>query len=328
VAVATLVLAIGCGDDGDSNADAGPDPLVERGAYLANNVAQCPFCHTPRREDGTPDFSLAFSGVDCLTDVDPEDPDVGCLPTRNLTNHETGLMNATDQEIKDAFMNGVGTDGRVLHPVMPYWLFNNFTDDDADAIVAYLRTLAGIDNMVGAPQPPFANFPAAKETITLGMLPDPSASFTGDTEAATRGKYLVTVSLCVDCHTPEMTPGMLDFDLNFALAGNRVLPTVELLGYPVPPFPETIYSANLTPDATGLEGWTKEDIVRVMKDGILTNDEGVDEGVCAPTHAGQSSPYAGLTDGDLDDIATYLLSLDPVANARTEDCTAAPVPPM
>lgn len=310
-------LLAGCGDDGGP--DMNQQELVDRGDYIVNNIAQCAFCHTPRRQDGSPDFTQAFSGVDCFEDLDPGDDQVGCLPTRNLTDHPTGLANATDAEVKAAIFEGVGIDGRDLTPVMPYWLFDNMTDEDKDAVVAYLRTIPGIEREAPPVQPPWTMIPP-KDTIPLADLPDPRPNFDGDMEAAVRGKYLTAVSLCVDCHTPEMTPGMLDFDLSLAMAGNREFPAAQL-GLPVPPYDEVIYTSNLTPHATGLEGYTREDITEVLRDGINPDNEGV----CAPTHVGQASPYAGLTDEDVADVVEYLVSLEPVDNAVTADCVG-PLP--
>jgi len=155
--------------------------------------------------------------------------------------------------------------------------------------------------------------------MNLDDIPMP-VDGTPDLDSALRGRYLTSmVSVCVDCHTPEVVPGSFMFDFSKVFGGGRGFPA-PLFGYPVPPYPDTIYTTNLTPDATGLEGFTREDIIRVMKDGLDRNGDGV----CAPTHSGPSSPYAGLTDEDLDDIVNYILSLPPVDNAIPEDCVGPP----
>ena len=325
-----MSLCVACGDDlevpplfdaAPEMPDAAEDPAVARGRYLVNDVAMCSFCHTPRRANGTPDPSKFLAGVDCFGgDVDPEDDEVGCIHSRNLTNHETGLANASDEEIKDAFQHGMGTDGRVLIPVMPYWVFANMTDDDADAIVAYLRTVEPVDHMTPANQPPFGAEPEAPfPAIDTDDIPLPTDGFEEE-ESALRGRYLTSMaSVCIDCHTPELEPMTLMFDWDKAFGGGRGFPR-EFLGYFSEPYPAIIYTSNVTPHATGLDGYTRADIIKVMKEGL--DPEG--DGICAPTHSGPSSPYAGLTDGDVEDIANYLLSLPPVDNAVPEDCMGPP----
>jgi len=300
--------------------DAGEDPLITRGRYLVNDVSQCPFCHTPRRPDGAPDATRFLAGVDCIFDAVPEDPEAGCINTRNLTDHPTGLANASDEEIKDAFLNGIGTDGRNLIGLMPYWVFHNMTDEDADSIVAYLRTLTPVQHMTPPNQPPFTPPPPATlPPIDPDDIPMPSDGFP-EAESALRGRYLSSmVSVCVDCHTPEIEPGSFMFDFEKIFAGGRGFPAA-LFGYPVPPYPEVIFTSNLTPHATGLEGYRLDDVVKVMKEGLDKDGNGV----CAPTHSGPSSPYAGLTDADVTDIANYVLSLPPVDNMVPVDCIGPP----
>jgi mono/diheme cytochrome c family protein len=331
-----MILCAACGDD-DANLDgnddggngidatpdeydAGEDPLVTRGRYLVNDVAMCSFCHTPRRENGTPDPARFLAGVDCLGgDQVPKDDEMGCVNTRNLTSHETGLANASDEEIKDAFLNGIGTDGRNLLPIMPYWVFHNLTDDDADAIVAYLRTVEPVDHMTPPNQPPFTEPPATLPPIDPDDIPLPSDGFEEE-ESALRGRYLTSMaSVCIDCHTPETEPMSFMFDWDKAFGGGRGFPR-EFLGYFSEPYPEIIFTSNLTPHETGLDGYSKQDIIKVMKEGLDPDGDGV----CAPTHSGPSSPFAGLTDTDVEDIANYLLSLPPVDNAIPEDCEGPP----
>src|SRR5688572_21171090 len=132
--------------------DAGPTAQQQRGRYLVDHVALCGDCHTPRNLDGSPDLANYLAGASCFIDVDPATSGVGCLSSRNLTNGAAGLMNRTDQEIKDMFQGGTRPNDAHLFSVMPYWLFANLTTEDADAIVAYLRTV-----------PANANAPAANE---------------------------------------------------------------------------------------------------------------------------------------------------------------------
>jgi mono/diheme cytochrome c family protein len=319
----SICLAAACGDNlGPISAgepDGGEDPLVTRGRYLVNDVSQCPFCHTPRRSDGMPDPTRFLAGVDCLFDAVPDDDEAGCISARNLTNHPTGLANASDDEVKAAFLDGIGTDGRNLLPLMPYWVFHNMTDEDADSIVAYLRTLPPVQHMSSPNQPPFTEPAEAAPPMDPDDVPMPVDGF-AEVDSALRGRYLTAMaSVCVDCHTPEVTPGSFMFDFTRVFGGGRGFPA-PLFGYPVPPYPEVIFTSNLTPHATGLEGYTAADVIRAMKEGL--DKQGA--GICAPTHSGPSSPYAGLTDQDVEDIANYIISLPAVDNAVPMDCEGPP----
>ena len=60
----------------------------------------------------------------------------------NITSHPTlGLGNWTDDEIKRAIVYGISRDGRNLLPFMGFSFYRNISDEDLDAIVAYVRSL-------------------------------------------------------------------------------------------------------------------------------------------------------------------------------------------
>lgn len=331
-----LGLTLGCDDDADSvarvdgiksaaehhtehtagheaNVEASAGERVARGKYLVENVAACGDCHTPRKSDGSPDASKLLSGIECFADADPMNDELGCLSSRNLTNHETGLKNRTDAEIKDMFMKGERPDEKALHPVMPYWVLGNMSDSDANAIVAYLRTVPGVDHMLPMNQAPFLPPAAPAQRFPAALIPMPRADYT-DQAAALRGRYLAgNVGICMDCHTArdEMQRPIV----SKAFQGGDRFGRAEL-GLPAEMFPEAIYSANLTPHKTGIEGWSVEDVVRALKQGL--DKDGMP--LCPPMPAGPMQAFGGLTDADATDIGHYLLSLEPADNARIADC--------
>jgi mono/diheme cytochrome c family protein len=118
--------------------------MIARGRYLVDTIGICGECHTPRLASGMKDPARYLAGVECLRTEGGGD-ERGCLHSANLTDHETGLRSYTDDQIKAMFTTGKRPDGRNLHPLMPYWVFRNMTSDDADSIVAYLRTVPGVD---------------------------------------------------------------------------------------------------------------------------------------------------------------------------------------
>lgn len=326
-----ISLASGCGDDEggipDGNQgtidaavvfDAAPspdaiDPAV-RGEYLVNHVSVCIDCHTPRLMDGSLDMDNFLAGVECFIDIDPMTENVGCLHTRNLTNHSTGLMNRTDEQIKAMFMTGTRPNGDALHSVMPYYQFGNMTDDDADAIVAYLRTVTGVDHAVPAHEAPWDTPPPSPATLVdMDDVPEPPMN-DPNLDSAQRGRYLAAVvSPCLECHTPELDPMTMParpIDMTMPFAGGRSFP-----GLPTPPFTtDTSISPNLTSHATGLDGWTAEQIVAVIKTGVDPDGEAI----CPPMPAGAMPGFGNMTDEDAMDIANYLLSLPAIDNAVTD----------
>ncbi len=110
------------------------DP-VKRGFYLVT-VGHCLECHSPmvrgRRdfETGLGKGGYEFKGP------------WGVSVASNITSHrEKGIGAWSDAEIKRAITKGVSRDGRALKPPMSFESYARMTDEDLDAVVAYLRTL-------------------------------------------------------------------------------------------------------------------------------------------------------------------------------------------
>jgi mono/diheme cytochrome c family protein len=113
-----------------------------------------------------------------------------------------------------------------------------------------------------------------------------------------RGKYLVQISGCSDCHTPG---GMLGQpDMARYLGGSDV-------GFAIPGV--GIYlGQNLTPDQdTGLGGWSDDQIVAALRTGKRPDGRTLSEIMPFPS-------FAHLTDQDAAAIAAFLKSLPPVKN--------------
>jgi mono/diheme cytochrome c family protein len=124
------------------------DPAaVARGKYLVT-IASCHDCHTPGYFLGKPDMTRYLGG----SDVGFELPGLGTFLGPNLTpDKETGLGNWTDAQIVAALQTGARPDGRMLAPIMPYHAFANLTPQDAQAIVAFLRTVPSVQHRVEGP---------------------------------------------------------------------------------------------------------------------------------------------------------------------------------
>ena len=126
--------------------EAHADDKVKRGKYLAA-IMDCGGCHTPGYLMGKPDFDRYLAG----SDVGFEIPGRGIFYPPNLTpDRETGLGAWSAAEIIAAVRSGVRPDGRALAPVMPYHTYAHLTDADAEALVAYLKSLKPIRNKAPA----------------------------------------------------------------------------------------------------------------------------------------------------------------------------------
>ncbi len=229
--------------------DATPERIV-RGEALATGWAGCIHCHSTPDQDafGTPPLpGTEGTGGTCW---DERIGFPGAVCSTNLTaDPEVGLGAWTDGEILRAMREGVSRDGRALFPLMPYPSYRRMSDDDAKAIVAYLRTLPAKKSEVPKPH---LNFPVS---LFIKSVPEPlegpvAAPDHSDTVAW--GRYLAAP--CQHCHTPvngrgreiegkEFSGGQ---EFKFLWGGSAV-------------------SANLTSDPTGLGNLSRAAFVSTFK---------------------------------------------------------------
>jgi mono/diheme cytochrome c family protein len=120
---------------------------IGRGKYLAS-LGGCSDCHTPGYFLGKPDMTRYLAG----SEVGFEIPGLGVFHGPNLTpDKETGLGSWTDKQIIDAMQKGTRPDGRVLAPIMPWRALAKLSPQDAQAIVAYLRSIPAVKSRVPGP---------------------------------------------------------------------------------------------------------------------------------------------------------------------------------
>lgn len=253
------------------------DARVERGAYLMNAVAACGNCHTPFGPQG-PDMSKALAGRML------EDNAVWTVYASNITpDEETGIGGWSDAEIVRAIREGVRPDGTVIGPPMPIGLYRGLSDADAEALVAYIRTLPAVKNETPAsvyrvPVPPSWGPPVGSVTA-----PDPS-----DTVAY--GAYLAgPVAHCMECHSSPGANGAPD-PVN-GLGGGGM----KFQG----PWGESV-APNLTP--LGLADWTDAEIATAIRTGVAKDGRKL----LPPMGYGY---YAHMTNADMAAIIAYLRSL-------------------
>jgi mono/diheme cytochrome c family protein len=113
-----------------------------------------------------------------------------------------------------------------------------------------------------------------------------------------RGRYLVMLGGCSDCHTPGNFFGKPD--MGRFLGGSEVGFELPKLG--------VFYGPNLTPDAeTGIGSWTSAEIVAALQTGKRPDGR-----ILAPVMPWRA--LAQLTPADAQAIAAFLKSLPPVRN--------------
>ena len=146
-----------------------------------------------------------------------------------------------------------------------------------------------------------------------------------DTGLISKGKYLVTIGGCNDCHSPKMMteqgpvpdPARL---LSGHPANEALAPfdTVTTKGWLLFNMSTTAikgpwgfsFAANLTPDDTGLGGWTEAQFSTAIRKGWFKGMEGGRR--LLPPMPWQS--LAGMKDEDVHAVFAYLQSLPRVKN--------------
>jgi mono/diheme cytochrome c family protein len=104
-----------------------PPEQVVRGAVLAK-LGDCTVCHTA--DGGRP-----------LAGSRPLATPFGVLYSDNLTpDPETGIGQWSAKAFRRAMKDGVSRSGAHLYPALPYEHFTHVTDDDLDALYAFLMT--------------------------------------------------------------------------------------------------------------------------------------------------------------------------------------------
>ncbi len=245
------------------------DPAVlARGKHLAESVAPCGIaeCHGPDLGGGkTSDFGP-----------------LGRLTAPNVSGGGLGAA-YSDGELFRLLRHGLKRDGRSVR-FMPSHEFNWLSDADLVAVVSYVRTLPPVqrDNgpfevgVLGEVLDRFDLIPldiarrVDHRNIELAPAPNPSASY---------GAFLARE--CTGCHGKTLAGG------------------------PIPGAPPDLpIPLNLTPDATGLRGWSFEDFRRTLTTGLRKNGKKL-----APMMP--IAAYGKLDDVEMHALWAYLANLPP-----------------
>jgi hypothetical protein len=268
--------------------------MIARGEYLAKNVSMCLDCHSTR------DWSL-YSGpvIEGTEGKGGEEFNEaigipGVVYTKNIT--PSAIGDWTDGELFRAITSGLNKNGDVLFPIMPYPLYNEMAEEDVKSIIAYIRQLEPIENKVPDSK---INFPVSMfiKAVPQNYVPK---SMPDKNNTLEYGKYMITISGCMDCHSPA--------NEGVPVAGKEYSGGVEM----DLPF-GTVRSANITPDMeTGIGGWSKEVFIARFK--YFLQEESKKMKADKVQTIMPWTLYAGMTEEDLGAIYDYLKSLPPVKN--------------
>lgn len=267
---------------------------VERGRYLVNHVAACIGCHSNIREDvsGEPPVPGKLGAGRDFGEV-PDSP-VHIRGSNITSDKEHGIGGWTDGEVARAIREGVSKDGRTLFPQMPYLTYREtLSDGEVLDIIAYLRTLKPLPDdpgrtSVGFPVSMFIR--AVPQPLDKAAPPAPSPS-----DRMARGKWLLKVASCHDCHDS------VDDHM-------QKIPGKDLAGGMKFSLPKgTVYASNISSDkATGIGAYSVDDLRRVFHEG-----KGKDGHTL---YVMPWSYYNGMTGEDLEALITALKEEPAVPN--------------
>jgi cytochrome c553 len=247
------------------------DPAaLARGKHLVESVAACTGknCH-----------GADLGGGETLS--------IGPLATLTGPNITPKGMLAVykDAELVRLVRHGLTIDGRSVR-FMPVQDFGWLSDADVTSIVAYLRTVPGVDRPNGPLEiKTFGKIIDRKDGIILDvarrirheapdLAPPPSAT-------KEYGRYVG--KLCTGCHGEHLSGG------------------------PIPGAPSNFsVPLNLTPDPTGLQGWAYEDLDKLLTTGVRKNGKQMD-----PLMPIEN--FGKLDDTEKHALFLYLTSLPPLS---------------
>lgn len=274
--------------------------VIERGSYLANNVAACIHCHSKRdfTQYAGPNTPGSEGGGGDVFDHNILDAIPGTLYGKNITpDAETGIGSWTDEQIIRAITQGISKNGDTLFPLMPYANFNRMAKDDLLSIIAYLKTLKPIKNKVPDRR---LMIPASMAYPAPFLQPSTDGNTRpAETDLVKYGEYITTMADCGTCHT-AFVKGQPD--MSKAFGGGNIFHIGET----------KVTSANITPDSTGIGAWTEEMFLKKFT--MYREDKAHNYNPGNKNNVMPLVSYAGMTDSDLKAIYAYLRTVKPVSN--------------
>jgi mono/diheme cytochrome c family protein len=269
---------------------AGLEPIPAGQPDLANGrtmfyAGGCASCHaTPDQDDKT-----RLGGGLALHSP------FGTFYAPNISPHpRDGIGGWTPEQFLRAMRGGVSPEGRHYYPAFPYTSYQRMAPADVRDLFAFIRTVPAVEGRVRGHD---LRFPfSIRRGLGLWKLafldgrmfqPDSAKSASWN-----RGAYLTEgPGHCAECHSPRNALGVIPAERRFSGG-----PNPERKGW-VP---------NITPDATGIKGWTRSAVVEVLTSGLTPFGDSVGSNMASVVRNTAQIPEA-----DRAAIAEYLLSLPP-----------------
>ena len=280
----------------------------QRGSYLVNNVLFCGACHTSREHGNNlvePERTEAFLGGANVYNDKAMGAEVW-VP--NITpDVETGIGSWKDDEILRALRDGVAKDGHFLVPLMPFSAYQHLSDEDARAVVAYLRTVPAYKQTKPRRGNKLGFMPKLLFSVIGVQMHKPVAGVTAPDRANKHeyGHYLLRVAACGDCHSltekgprPETDP--------LAFAGSDVPFEDPALG--------KVYASNISGDPeTGLGRYSADQIKQALRNGTR-----LDGRKLAPPMSILIPHISGMSEDDIDALVAYMKYLPAAKRKQPE----------
>lgn len=192
----------------------------------------------------------------------------------NLTAGTGGIgATYTDEDWVRVLRHGVKPNGKSVK-LMPSQHYAHMTDADLAAVIAYAQSVPPVDNETEELSLGIVG------TIMIGnMMDSPAKQIESDDiqpamvepgVTVEYGEYLITIAACKDCHGED-----LDGDL----------------GVPGPP---------AGPDLTTLDGWTEQDFINTIRQGINPDGDQLDPDEMPWNY------YTRMTDDELSAMWAYI----------------------
>lgn len=255
------------------------ETLLERGRYLVQGIAACGNCHTPQGPKG-PLPGMELAGGTALPG-----PGYTAFASNITPDPDTGIGRWTDRQIIRAIREGRRPDDSIIGPPMPIHLYRQVSDRDAQAMVAYLRSVPAVKHI--APRSAYRAPLPTSYGPPLARVPEVPRQ-----NQRAWGAYLAgPLGHCMECHSRPRPDGSADLVQGLGAGG------MVFRG----PWGES-KAGNLTPSE--LSKWTDAQLRQVITQGIRPDGQRLKPPM-------GTAYYAKMSAADLDALITYLRSLPP-----------------
>lgn len=255
------------------------ETLLERGRYLVQGIAACGNCHTQQGPQG-PLPGMELAGGTALPG-----PGFTAFASNITPDPDTGIGRWTDTQIIRAIREGRRPDDSVIGPPMPIHFYRQISDRDAQAMVAYLRSVPAVKHI--APRSAYRAPLPTSYGPPLKRVPEVPRQ-----DARAYGAYLAgPLGHCMECHSRPLPDGSVDLK-NGLGAGGMVFKG---------PWGES-KAGNLTP--TELAKWTDDELRTVITQGLRPDGKRLKPPM-------GTAYYAQMSRTDVDALIRYLRSLPP-----------------